>query len=45
MRVGIFDDEREWCEEAQKLILQYAKSVGIDVQVVCFFEQRGIDSL
>ena len=40
MRVGIFDDEREWCEEAQKLILQYAKSVGIDVQVVCFLHKE-----
>ncbi len=36
MRIGICDDERTWCEQAEKLIAEYAGRTGMDMTVRSF---------
>lgn len=36
MRIGIFDDDRLWCERAVQIIGDYGKSCEMETEVICF---------
>lgn len=43
MRIGIFDDDRLWCERAVQIIEDYGKSYEMETEVICFTSVPDMD--
>lgn len=37
MLIGICDDDRDWCESAEKIVMDYAQTKHIKEEVICFY--------
>lgn len=40
MVIGICDDDKVWCQEAGRLIGEYAKQTGLEITLYCFADQK-----
>lgn len=43
MRVGIFDDDRLWCDRAVEIITDYGNSCDMETEVFCFLSERDMN--
>lgn len=44
MRVGICDDDRRWCAKAGKLIQEYARKTGLEMEIIQFMDSEELHS-